>query len=203
MRGTTRPRRVPNWAGRRGPCRKRCATRFTGCGGRPERSTCAAASSGNAGPTICTQFLPARKAGAYAETATFYRREVNNGPKSPGISLAPPASMDIQDGFIVSIFNYCDSWCAACAFTSRCRLFADSAEFEASLDPTLKPVVDEPPLPEDVPPEPPAWMQELLEGAAQAVREASTSGEQTPPLRRTIPLEHEALRERAKTYVDS
>jgi hypothetical protein len=111
--------------------------------------------------------------------------------------------MDIQDGFIVSIFNYCDSWCAACAFTSRCRLFADSAEFEASLDPTLKPVVDAPPLPEDVPPEPPAWMQELLEGAAQAVREASTSGEQTPPLRRTIPLEHEALRERAKTYVDS
>ena len=52
--------------------------------------------------------------------------------------------MDIQDGFIVSIFNYCDSWCAACAFTSRCRLFADSAEFEAGMDPTLKPVVDAP-----------------------------------------------------------
>ena len=111
--------------------------------------------------------------------------------------------MDIQDGFIVSIFNYCDSWCAACAFTSRCRLFADSAEFEASLDPTLKPVVDAPPLPQDVPPEPPAWMQELLEAAEPAVREASSNEDQALPPRRPIPLEHEALCERAKAYVDS
>jgi hypothetical protein len=64
--------------------------------------------------------------------------------------------MDIQDGFIVSIFNYCDSWCDACAFTSRCRLFAASAEFEAG------------PLP--------------------------------PP--HTIPLDHEALCEHARTYLD-
>jgi len=49
--------------------------------------------------------------------------------------------MDIQDGFIVSIFDYCDSWCAACPFTSRCRLFADGAAFEAALDPTLQAVV--------------------------------------------------------------
>ena len=66
--------------------------------------------------------------------------------------------MDIQDGFIVSIFNYCDSWCDACAFTSRCRLFAASAEFEAG------------PLP--------------------------------PPPPRTIPLDHEALCEHARTYLD-
>jgi hypothetical protein len=110
--------------------------------------------------------------------------------------------MDIQDGFIVSIFNYCDSWCDACAFTSRCRLFADSAEFEASLDPTLKPVVEAPPLPLDVPPEPPAWMQELLEGAEQAAREANTSDEQPLPPPRTIPLDHEALCEHARTYLD-
>jgi len=93
--------------------------------------------------------------------------------------------MEIQDGFIVSIFNYCDSWCAACAFTSRCRLFANSAEFEAEMDPTLKPVVDAPPLPQDVPPGPPAWMQ-----APQ------------PSPRRRIPPEHEALCEHAITYVD-
>lgn len=52
--------------------------------------------------------------------------------------------MDLHDGFIVGIFNYCDSWCAACPFTSRCRLFADRAEFEAALDPTLKPLVGAP-----------------------------------------------------------
>ncbi len=107
--------------------------------------------------------------------------------------------MDIQDGFIVSIFNYCDSWCAACAFTSRCRLFADSAEFEAGLDPTLKPVVDAPRLPQDVPPEPPAWMQKLLEGAEQAVK---ADQRQPPPKRRRIPLEHQALCEHALAYVD-
>jgi hypothetical protein len=110
--------------------------------------------------------------------------------------------MDIQDGFIVSIFNYCDAWCAACAFTSRCRLFADSAEFAAGLDPTLKPVVDAPPLPQDVPPEPPAWMQELLEGAEQAVREANAGEPQPLQPRRRILLEHEALCEHAIAYVD-
>ena len=38
--------------------------------------------------------------------------------------------MDIQDGFIVGIFNYCDRWCERCPFTSRCRLFATLAEIE-------------------------------------------------------------------------
>ena len=35
--------------------------------------------------------------------------------------------MDVQDGFIVGIFNYCDRWCERCALTSHCRLFADQA----------------------------------------------------------------------------
>ena len=60
--------------------------------------------------------------------------------------------MEIRDGFIVGIFNYCDRWCEACAFTSRCRLFADVAETEASLDPNLQPVVDAPVLPRRAPP---------------------------------------------------
>lgn len=38
--------------------------------------------------------------------------------------------MDIQDGFIVGIFNYCDRWCERCPFTSRCRLFATLAEID-------------------------------------------------------------------------
>lgn len=109
--------------------------------------------------------------------------------------------MEIQDGFIVGIFNYCDRWCATCAFTSRCRVFADSAEFEAGLDPTLKPVVDAPPLPQDAPPEPPAWMQELLEEAEKAVLRARTEDRpKRPPPK--IPVDHEALCEHARAYFD-
>ena len=52
--------------------------------------------------------------------------------------------MELRDGFIVSIFNYCDRWCEACAFTSRCRLFADVARVEAALDPNLKAVAEAP-----------------------------------------------------------
>ena len=70
--------------------------------------------------------------------------------------------MEIQDGFIVDVYNYCDRWCEACPLTSRCRLFADVAEIKASLNPALEPVADAPPLPEDAPPPPPRWMQELL-----------------------------------------
>jgi hypothetical protein len=70
--------------------------------------------------------------------------------------------MEVRDGFIVGIFNYCDSWCDTCGFTSRCRVFADMAETEASLDPNLKAVADAPLLPEEVPPPRPAWLQELI-----------------------------------------
>ena len=70
--------------------------------------------------------------------------------------------MDIQDGFIVGIFNYCDRWCERCALTSYCGLFADHAEMEASLDPNLKAIAEAPPLPEEMPPPPPMWMQELI-----------------------------------------
>ena len=46
--------------------------------------------------------------------------------------------MEIRDGFIVGIYNYCDSWCDRCAFTSRCQVFADMRETEAKLDPNLE-----------------------------------------------------------------
>lgn len=32
--------------------------------------------------------------------------------------------MDVRDGFILGIYNYCDRWCESCAFTSRCGAFA-------------------------------------------------------------------------------
>ena len=31
-----------------------------------------------------------------------------------------------QDGYIDSIFNYCDRWCEKCSFTSKCRSYAIS-----------------------------------------------------------------------------
>jgi hypothetical protein len=31
--------------------------------------------------------------------------------------------MDVRDGFIVGIFNYCDRWCEACAFARRTPAF--------------------------------------------------------------------------------
>ena len=49
--------------------------------------------------------------------------------------------MDVQDGFIVGIFNYCDRWCERCPLTNRCRLFADMAEidFEQGNGPLTEP----------------------------------------------------------------
>jgi hypothetical protein len=38
--------------------------------------------------------------------------------------------MEVQDGFIVGIFNYCDRWCEQCPLTNRCRVFASLAEME-------------------------------------------------------------------------
>ena len=110
--------------------------------------------------------------------------------------------MDVQDGFIVGIFNYCDSWCSACGFTSRCRVFADIAEAESALDPNLKPVVDAPPLPNEMPPPPPAWMQELLDDLNEPAQATGVEHDVRPaPRRPTLPA-HDALRHHAKAYLD-
>jgi hypothetical protein len=42
--------------------------------------------------------------------------------------------MEVRDGFIVGVFNYCDSWCKRCIFTSRCHVFADIALHEDAND---------------------------------------------------------------------
>jgi len=49
--------------------------------------------------------------------------------------------MEVQDGFIVGIFNYCDRWCERCPLTSRCRVFASLAEidFEEGNGPLIEP----------------------------------------------------------------
>ena len=103
--------------------------------------------------------------------------------------------MEVRDGFIVGIFNYCDRWCETCAFTSRCRLFADVAEIEAKLDPGLKDVVEAPPLPQDVPPPPPPWMQEMID----EMNAASTAATKLPPPP-PVPPEHLLIEARADDY---
>jgi hypothetical protein len=107
--------------------------------------------------------------------------------------------MELRDGFIVGVFNYCDRWCERCAFTSHCRLFADRAEIEASLDPYLKAITEAPPLPEDVPPPPPEWLQELIEGANEASREPIPR-EELQRMRPRVRPEHEAINARATSY---
>jgi hypothetical protein len=78
--------------------------------------------------------------------------------------------LEVRDGFIVGIYNYCDAWCGRCPFTSRCRLFADRCRTEAALDPNLAPVVTAPEHASDAPPPMPPWLQELLDESGDAER---------------------------------
>lgn len=107
--------------------------------------------------------------------------------------------MEVQDGFIVGVFNYYDRWCERCPFTSHCRVFADHAEMEAALDPGLKAVVDAPPMAEEVEPPPPAWMRALIQEANDASSE-SPSPEEWERIRPRVPTEHAAIDTRAKDY---
>jgi hypothetical protein len=112
--------------------------------------------------------------------------------------------MEIRDGFIVGIFNYCDRWCETCAFTSRCRLFADVAEMDAKLDPSLKEVAEAPPLPEEMPassevegpPPPPPWMKDMIQ-EMNAAAEDPTIVVDPPP---QPPAGHLLIEARADDY---
>src|ERR1700752_4405728 len=75
--------------------------------------------------------------------------------------------MEVDRGFIVGIYNYCDRWCAKCRFTSRCRVFADCAEHEAAATPELAAVREAPQHPSDYR-EAPGWMEEALAEIGEA-----------------------------------
>jgi hypothetical protein len=107
--------------------------------------------------------------------------------------------VEVRDGFIVGIFNYCDRWCETCAFTSRCRLFADVAETEAALDPNLQPVVEAAVLPAEAPASPPPWVQEMIDQMNDAATRL-TAGDVQVALRRLLPKEHLEIETRAKSY---
>jgi len=104
--------------------------------------------------------------------------------------------MEIRDGFIVGIYNYCDRWCEACAFTSRCRAFAVDAQFEAASDPSMKALVDAPVLPEDEAPDPPEWLQKIIEEAA-TLAELEDTHDHTLPI---LPAAHQRLNDSAHAY---
>ena len=107
--------------------------------------------------------------------------------------------MEVDDGYILGIYNFCDRWCETCAFTSRCRVFADGAAMEAAQDPHLKAVVEAPPLPRDVPPPPPQWMQDLLEEMNEASREP-LSPEELQRFEPRVRPEHTPIEQRARAY---
>jgi hypothetical protein len=106
--------------------------------------------------------------------------------------------MEMRDGFILGVYNYCDRWCETCSLTSRCRLFADSAAIHASLDRNFKALVDAPPLPEEAPTPPPRRIQELFE---EANKEADAAAEREPKqsLPEVLP-QHASIQARANRY---
>jgi hypothetical protein len=69
--------------------------------------------------------------------------------------------MEVDEGFIVSVHNYCDRWCETCRFTSRCRAFAHRAELEAMANADLKALRELPPHPTDLRPSN-GWLEEIL-----------------------------------------
>jgi hypothetical protein len=112
--------------------------------------------------------------------------------------------MDVIDGFIVGIYNYCDRWCETCAFTSRCRSFADRAAFEAERDPNFKPIADAPLLPQDIPPPPPLWFLECIEELNEAAKDVAdrpmTHQDFRQQLLENVAPEHRSIEQRARAY---
>jgi hypothetical protein len=100
--------------------------------------------------------------------------------------------MEVQDGFIVGIYNYCDRWCECCSFTSRCRLFADSALHDASAAGDLKEVAEAKQHPSDFKP-PSRWLEQAL----QEFDESKVPELPTPP---PLPARHAEVVRRAKQY---
>jgi hypothetical protein len=108
--------------------------------------------------------------------------------------------MDVQDGFIVGIFNYCDRWCERCALTSHCRLFADVARADADADAHMAAVIHAPQRPEDAPPPPPRWLEELIEKADGEVAKMTAAELAALTAEPEMPLEHAVTCERATDY---
>jgi len=51
--------------------------------------------------------------------------------------------MEVHEAFIPGIYNYCDRWCETCAFTSRCRVFADIVRSAAPIPGWLQACIED------------------------------------------------------------
>lgn len=105
--------------------------------------------------------------------------------------------MEVQDGFIVGVFNYCDRWCEKCPFTSRCGVFADIAEhdFEADHGPLTEPMAER--QAKELAEHARRWERELGIDFAKIEEEASNDPDLELP---EIRLEHLELNERAGDF---
>ena len=105
--------------------------------------------------------------------------------------------MEVRDGFIVGVFNYCDRWCDRCALTSHCQLFADTAQLEAELDPSFTQVTGAPP-PDEITTPPPKWLREFLEEANESA--GRLSDQELERLKPLVPEAHQPIVAAATKY---
>src|SRR5258705_5091598 len=115
--------------------------------------------------------------------------------------------MEIQDGFILRIFNYCGRWCERCPFTARCRVFAEIAEeeFERDHGPLTEPMHEREArkMGEQSEHWQKEWgidfakIDEQIEKEAEAEIAKDPEGENEPGIR----LEHLELNERAHDFM--
>ena len=110
--------------------------------------------------------------------------------------------MDVQDGFILGIYNYCDRWCETCAFTSRCRGFADHAESEAEHDSRLEGDCGSASASGGHTAAATAMDAGAHRGDEQMSRSEPISDEEYTKLCPEIPPEHKCIEARAHAYAD-
>ncbi len=113
--------------------------------------------------------------------------------------------MEVSEGFIVGVFNYCNRWCERCALTSRCRVFADRAEdeFERDHGPIGEPRAKR--MAREIGAAMERWEKELGIDFEEIQREAEEAlkNEDTRDEMFEVGLEHLELETRARDFVDA
>jgi hypothetical protein len=107
--------------------------------------------------------------------------------------------MEMRDGFIIGVFNYCDRWCETCALTSYCRVFADMAGADAALDVNMAPLISTPPATCGRPGLPVKWLEDVLE-EMQALGGGLLTSQEIGECEPGMAAAHQDIYERAKAY---
>jgi hypothetical protein len=118
------------------------------------------------------------------------------------VALSAPVegpAMEMRDGFIVGVFNYCDRWCETCALTSYCRVFADMARADAALDVNMAAVISAPPATRDRPGIPTRWLEDVLE-EMEALGGGRLTNQEAVECEPEMADAHREIYERAKAY---